>query len=108
NMSCTSCKEPCRVQATESSWLAVSRCTECGGPWPRAASFAPDSGMKLDTGDSLSAELASTPLESIGLRAGASVSATLPDGRAGRLGIQGDIRGRAGRAVPQDPAATDL
>ena len=108
NLSCTSCKAPCLVQASESSWLVAPRCTECGGPWPRTEVFAPDSVMKIDTGDQLTDELASTPLANIGLRAGASVAATLANGRSGLLRIADDILECVERAVPLDRAATEL
>lgn len=108
NMSCTSCTAPCRVQATESSWLAAPRCTECGGPWPRTDVFAPDSAMKIGTADRLSDELGGTPLASIGLRAGASVAATLGDGRSGLLRIAGSILDHVDRAAPSATAATGL
>lgn len=108
NISCTECLTPCLVQATESSWLAAPRCEECGGPWPRTATFAPDSAMKIDTGDRLSDELGGTPLARIGLRSGASVSATLGDGRSGLLRIAGSILAHVDRATPSTTAATDL
>jgi hypothetical protein len=106
-LSCTSCKEPCLVQATESSWLAAPRCTECGGPWPRTEASS-DSVTEIDTGHHLTDELLGTPLASVGLRAGASVIATLGDGRSGLLRIAGDILDCVERAVPVDRAATDL
>ena len=108
NLSCTSCKEPCLVQAGESSWLVAPRCTECGGPWPRTKVFAPDSVTKFHTSDHLGDELAATPLASIGLRAGASVSAALDDGPSGLLRVAGDILDCVERAVPLDRAATEL
>jgi molybdopterin/thiamine biosynthesis adenylyltransferase len=108
NLSCTSCRTACLVQASESSWLVAPRCTECGGPWQRTEVFAPDSVTKIDTSDHLSDELASTPLASIGLRGGASVVATLAAGRSGLLRIAGDILDCVERAEPLDRAATDL
>jgi molybdopterin/thiamine biosynthesis adenylyltransferase len=108
NLSCTRCREPCLVQAGESSWLAAPRCTECGGPWPRAAVFAPDVAAKFHTSDHLGDELSSTPLASIGLRAGASVSANLEDGTSGLIRVAGDIHDCVERAVPFDRAAIDL
>jgi molybdopterin/thiamine biosynthesis adenylyltransferase len=108
NLSCTRCTKPCLVQAAESRWLVAPRCTECDGPWPRAAHFTPDTVTKIDTSDQLTDELASTPLANIGLRAGASVTATLADGRSGLLRIAGDILDCVQRAVPLDRAATDL
>jgi molybdopterin/thiamine biosynthesis adenylyltransferase len=108
NLSCTSCKTPCLVQAPESSWLVAPRCTECGGPWPRTEVFAPDSVTKIDTSDQLADELASTPLARIGLRGGAAVVATVGDGRSGLLRVAGDILDCVERAVPADRAAIEL
>jgi adenylyltransferase/sulfurtransferase len=108
NMSCTSCTEPCLVQAAESSWLATPRCTECGGPWPRTRVFAPDSVMKLSTTDNVADSLADTPLDNIGLHGGACVTADLSDGRSGLLRMAGDILGHVQRAVPLATAATGL
>jgi len=106
--SCTRCKKPCLVQATESSWLADPRCSDCGGPWPVTEAFMPDSVGEFGSGDQLTSELAGTLLDNIGVRAGASLSVVLRDGRSGLLQMDGSILGCVDRAVPADTAATDL
>lgn len=106
--SCTRCRTPCLVQATESSWMADPRCSNCRGPWPLTETFMPDSVEMIDTGDRLTDELASTPLDNIGVRAGASLSAVLRDGRSGLLRIDGSILACVQRATPWDTTATEL
>ena len=68
----------------------------------------PDSVGEFGTGDQLTSELAGTLLDDIGVRAGASLSAALRDGRSGLLQMDGSILGCVDRAVPADTAATDL
>lgn len=106
-ISCTRCKTPCLVQATESSWLSDPRCVDCGGLWPVTETFMPDSVEEIDTDDQLTDELASTPLDNIGVRAGASLAGLLRDGRAGLLRIDGSILTCVERATPWDTTATD-
>ena len=78
------------------------------GPWPVTETFMPDSVEEIDTDDHLTDELASTPLDNIGVRAGASVATTLRDRRSGLLRIDGSILGCVQRATPLDTAATEL
>lgn len=106
--SCTLCRTPCLVQATESAWLANPRCSNCGGPWPVTEVFTPNSVSEISTGDVLSEELASTPLRNLGLRYGASLIATLSDGRSGLIRIDGDVLDCLERATTLDRAALDL
>jgi molybdopterin/thiamine biosynthesis adenylyltransferase len=108
NISCTVCKTPCLVQATESSWLSDPRCSNCGGPWPIAETFGVDSVKGIDTDDELTDELASTPLDNLGVRAGASITMTFRDERSGLLQIDGDILSCVERAAPFETSATDL
>jgi molybdopterin/thiamine biosynthesis adenylyltransferase len=107
-MSCTTCRTPCLARATESSWLADPRCSNCGGPWPATETFLPDSVTEIETGDQLSHELASTLLDNIGVRAGASLATVLRDGRSGLLRIDGDILSWVERATPLDTTVLDL
>jgi molybdopterin/thiamine biosynthesis adenylyltransferase len=106
--SCTTCRTPCLVQATESSWLTSPRCTKCGGPWPVTQKYLPDSVTELATGDHISEELASTLLSNIGLRVGASMVTQLHDGRSGLLRVDGDILACVQRARPGDDTLPDL
>lgn len=106
--SCTRCKTPCLVQATESSWLADPRCADCGGPWPVTETYRPDSVREFDTSDQLTDELASTRLDNIGVRAGASLRARLRDGRSGLLRMEGSILRCVEQARPVDTVATEL
>jgi adenylyltransferase/sulfurtransferase len=88
---CTRCRTDCRVRATESAWLADPRCTTCDGSWPPAQAFAPDCVRQIDTDDDLSEDLAATLTQALGLRAGASLTVALKDGRTGLLRIAGDV-----------------
>lgn len=106
--SCTTCRTACRVQATESAFLADPHCSNCGGPWPVAETYMPDSVREIGTDDELSEELASTPLGHLGLREGASLQATLEDGRVGLLRMPGDVLDQVERAVETDTTALDL
>lgn len=107
-LSCTRCLTACLVQATESSWLRDPTCSDCGGPWPRTDAFTPDMAREFDTGDQFTDEMASTPLDNLGVRAGASLAVLFRDGRSGLLQIDGDILTHVARATPFDTAATDL
>jgi len=107
-ISCTRCKTPCLVQATESSWLSDPRCSDCAGPWPVTDTFMPDMVEEIDTDDQLTDELASTPLDNIGVRAGASLATALRDGRCGLLRMDGSVLSCVERATPVDAAATEL
>jgi molybdopterin/thiamine biosynthesis adenylyltransferase len=107
-VSCTVCRAPCLVQATESVWLANPCCTDCGGPWPVTDTYVPDSVTELETGETMTDELAGVLLDNVGLRAGASLATTLVDGRSGLLRIDGDILSCVERAVPLDTAALQL
>jgi molybdopterin/thiamine biosynthesis adenylyltransferase len=107
-ISCTRCKTPCLVQATESSWLADPTCSDCGGPWPVTEMFLPDSVKEVDTGDQLTDDLASTPLDNIGVRAGASIATALRDGRSGLLRIDGSILTCVEHVTPWDTMAKEL
>lgn len=106
--SCTRCTTPCLVQATESSWLADPRCAGCGGPWPVTETYRPESAQEFDTGDLLTDESATTRLDNIGVRAGASLQATLRDGRSGLLRMEGSILRCVEHAKPVDTVATEL
>jgi molybdopterin/thiamine biosynthesis adenylyltransferase len=105
--SCTTCLVPCHVRATESAWMADPRCASCGGPWPVAEDYMPDSVREISTGDSLSADLAGTIVHDLGLHAGACLAATLADGRAGLLQIDGDILACISRASPYPAGVTN-
>ncbi len=107
-LSCTACRTPCLVQATESCWLTDPRCSNCGGPWSVNETFTPDSVTEIGTDDELSPELASTHLDNLGLRAGASLATRLRDGRSGLLQIDGDILNCVKRATPPDTTALEL
>jgi molybdopterin/thiamine biosynthesis adenylyltransferase len=100
--SCTKCLTPCRVRANESVWLAQPYCMGCGGPWASCDTYAPDSVSEVGTDDELSSELATTTADNLGLRAGASVTVTLEDGRTGLLRISGDILTEVSRVAPSE------
>jgi hypothetical protein len=79
------------------------RCTGCGGPWPSATAFAPDSIRQIDT-DELPKDLAATPPGDLGLQPGASLTVTLRNGRTGLLQLVGDILACVERAIPTGTA----
>jgi molybdopterin/thiamine biosynthesis adenylyltransferase len=105
-ISCTRCRTPCLVQTTESVWLADPRCAACGGAWPVTATYAPDSVTQLRTGDHLTAALAGTQLANLGVRAGASLAVTFPDGRSGLLRLDGEILSFVERGIAADTVIT--
>jgi adenylyltransferase/sulfurtransferase len=102
---CTRCKTVCQVRATESAWLMNPLCITCGGRWPSATRFAPDSVRQIDTEDELSEDLAATRARELGLGPEASLIVTLRDGRTGLLQIVGDVLKRVKRAIPTDTAS---
>jgi molybdopterin/thiamine biosynthesis adenylyltransferase len=105
--SCTACRKPCLVQATEAAWLASPRCVSCGGPWPVSSDYRPDNVRQIGTADTLTEELASTLVARLGIRGGAALAATFPRGRAGLLVIDGDVLDAADRATPADRVVLD-
>jgi len=102
---CTACRESCLVQSIASAWLAHPRCTRCGGPWPLTEPRLPDGGLAVRTDDTLTPQLADTPLASLGVRPGATLAVTLDDRRAGLLRIDGDALDGCTRVPLEQPRA---
>ena len=86
---CTGCLRLCRVQSSESAWLAQPRCTGCGGRWPLGGGAVPQSVVLVPLEDPLPELVAGTPTEQLGLRPGGAVTVLPPDEGPGLFLLSG-------------------
>jgi molybdopterin/thiamine biosynthesis adenylyltransferase len=99
---CTRCRATCIVQAAEAAWLVSPRCVNCGGHWPTGDSASPEAVQVIETGEEMSPALATTPLTTLGIRAGASIEALTEDERTGLLRVDGSVLDHTTRVKDDD------